>query len=74
MEKGNAIIPRIHDSLRQALTAPPDRERRTTSAAPDPPPSFGAARARDIDNAGRIVGSVWDDATASERAALWRQQ
>jgi probable HAF family extracellular repeat protein len=39
-----------------------------------PKPGFGAARARDIDNAGRIVGSVWDDATASERAALWRQQ
>lgn len=39
-----------------------------------PKPSFGAARARDIDNAGRIVGSVWDDATGSERAALWRQQ
>lgn len=35
-------------------------------------PGFGAARARDIDNAGRIVGSVWDDATGSERAALWR--
>jgi RNA polymerase sigma factor (sigma-70 family) len=28
---------RVHDSLRQALTAPPDRERTTTSAAPDPP-------------------------------------
>jgi probable HAF family extracellular repeat protein len=39
-----------------------------------PKPGFGAARARDIDNAGRIVGSVWDDATGSERAALWRQQ
>ncbi|HUQ15066.1 MAG TPA: hypothetical protein VM094_03355 [Gemmatimonadales bacterium] len=39
-----------------------------------PSPSVGAARARDIDNAGRIVGSVWDDATGSERAALWRQQ
>jgi uncharacterized membrane protein len=39
-----------------------------------PKPGFGAARARGIDNQGRIVGSVWDDATASERAALWRQQ
>jgi probable HAF family extracellular repeat protein len=37
-----------------------------------PSPSVGAARARDIDNAGRIVGSVWDDATNSERAAFWR--
>jgi probable HAF family extracellular repeat protein len=39
-----------------------------------PKPSREAARARDIDNGGRIVGSVWDDATGSERAALWRQQ
>jgi uncharacterized membrane protein len=38
-----------------------------------PKPSFQAARARDIDNAGRIVGSVWDDASNSERAALWRR-
>jgi probable HAF family extracellular repeat protein len=46
----------------------------TRSVQTLPKPGFGAARARDIDNAGRIVGSVWDDATASERAALWRQQ
>ena len=46
----------------------------TKSVETLPKPSFGAARARDIDNAGRIVGSVWDDATGSERAALWRQQ
>jgi probable HAF family extracellular repeat protein len=39
-----------------------------------PSPSVGAARARDIDDAGRIVGSVWDDDTGSERAALWRLQ
>jgi probable HAF family extracellular repeat protein len=39
-----------------------------------PSPSVGAARARDIDDAGRIVGSVWDDATGTERAALWRLQ
>jgi probable HAF family extracellular repeat protein len=39
-----------------------------------PSPSVGAARARDIDDAGRIVGSVWDDATGTERAALWRRQ
>ena len=37
-----------------------------------PSPSVGAARARDIDNAGRIVGSVWDDRMNSERAAFWR--
>lgn len=46
----------------------------TRSVETLPKPGFGAARARDIDNAGRIVGSVWDDATGSERAALWRQQ
>ena len=39
-----------------------------------PKPGFGAARARDIDEGGRIVGSVWDEATGSERAALWRLQ
>jgi probable HAF family extracellular repeat protein len=39
-----------------------------------PKPSLQAARAKDIDNEGRIVGSVWDDATNSERAAFWRQQ
>jgi len=39
-----------------------------------PSPGFGAARARGIDNQGRIVGSVWDEATGSERAALWRLQ
>jgi probable HAF family extracellular repeat protein len=39
-----------------------------------PSPGFGAARARDIDEGGRIVGSVWDEATGSERAALWRLQ
>ncbi len=39
-----------------------------------PKPSLQAARARDIDDAGRIVGSVWDDATNSERAAFWRRQ
>src|SRR5262245_30980931 len=34
--------------------------------------SVQPARARDIDNTGRIVGSIWDDATNSERAAFWR--
>lgn len=38
-----------------------------------PKPSLQAAQARDIDELGRIVGSVWDDASNSQRAALWRR-
>jgi uncharacterized membrane protein len=38
-----------------------------------PSPSAGGARARAINNAGQIVGSVWDDALFIERAALWRR-
>ena len=37
-----------------------------------PAPTGGWARARDINKAGRIVGSVWDNARACERAAFWR--
>lgn len=37
-----------------------------------PAPTGGWARARAINRAGRIVGSVWDNARACERAAFWR--
>jgi hypothetical protein len=37
-----------------------------------PAPIKGLARARAINNKSRIVGSVWDDARACERAAFWR--
>ena len=37
-----------------------------------PAPARGLARARAINNKGRIIGSVWDDAQACERAAFWR--
>jgi probable HAF family extracellular repeat protein len=33
-----------------------------------------ASRARAVNNAGLIVGSVWDSARACERAAFWRRQ
>ena len=37
-----------------------------------PAPIKGLARARAINNKSRIVGSVWDDVQACERAAFWR--
>ena len=37
-----------------------------------PAPVAGLARARAINNKSRIVGSVWDDTQACERAAFWR--
>ena len=37
-----------------------------------PRPNGGLARARAINDAGRIVGSIWDDVQACERAAFWR--
>ena len=37
-----------------------------------PRPNEGLARAIAINDAGRIVGSVWDDVQACERAAFWR--
>jgi uncharacterized membrane protein len=37
-----------------------------------PRPNGGLARASAINDDGRIVGSIWDDAQACERAAFWR--
>jgi hypothetical protein len=39
-----------------------------------PVPHAGLSRARDINDEGWIVGLVWDNAQACERAALWRLQ
>lgn len=53
----------------EAVTWLPDGTAETLLPAPAP---GGMARAKAINNHGRIVGSVWDEVHACERAAFWR--